>query len=105
MTKSMGTFDRIGRSTLAGAGVALVVVSLVVAAIGTLAEGKLHYSNYWGGRVFAPIVLVIVALIIVGGVVSFFRRHEPPSKLRGRAARKARQAENTTFPIDDFEKW
>jgi hypothetical protein len=97
----MGTFDRIGPSRVAAVGVVLFIVSLVAAAIGTLAEGKLHYSNYWGGRVFAPVVLVIVALIIVAGVVSFFRRHGVPPKLRGRAARKARQAENTTFPVDD----
>jgi hypothetical protein len=94
-----------GRFLTGVVGMALVVASLVVVAIRTLAEGRLHYNNYWGGRVFAPVVLLIVALIIAGGVVSFLRRHDPPVKLRGRAARKACQAEKTTFPIDEYKKW
>jgi len=101
----MGTFSRIARSRWGAVPSVLVVLSLVVSAITTLVKGDLHYINYWGGRVFAPFALLILLLGIVGVVVSKIRKTLPPQKLRGRAARKARQAENTKFPIDEFRKW
>ena len=101
----MRTFGSFGRSRIAAVGGTLLVVALLAGAIGTLATGKLHYRNYWGGQVFAPFVLVIVAILIVYGVRSRFGHRKPPAKLRGRAARKSRQAENTKFPIDDYRKW
>jgi hypothetical protein len=32
---------------------------------GTLALGKLHYSNYWGGAVFAPFAIFVTLLILI----------------------------------------
>lgn len=87
----MSRIDRFGRSTLAGViAVGLIVVALIAAAVRTLATGQLHYSNYWGGKVFAPFAFFIAVIIVVGVVISRIRGEKPPTKLRGRAARKAR---------------
>ncbi len=102
----MSFIDRFGRSRVVEVIVCVVLIlGLTAAAVGTLVAGKLHYSNYWGGRVFAPFVLVVVIIVVAGLLASFLRREKPPKKLRGRAARKARQADKTTFPIDDYKKW
>lgn len=102
----MSFIDRFGRSRVAGfAAVSLVVLALVAAAIRALAMGEADYTNYWGGRVFAPFALLIAAFIIGLGIYSYIHGDQPPKKLRGREARKQRQAENTRFPIDDYKKW
>jgi hypothetical protein len=44
-------------------------------------------------------------IIVIGVVISKLRGEKPSPKLRGRAARKARQAEATKFPIDEYKKW
>ena len=45
--------------------VALAFLGVVVISLGTLtlASGRLHYSNWWGGQVFAPFA-------IVGGMIA-----------------------------------
>ena len=102
----MSFIDRFGRSRTAGSiALGLLVIGLLAGAIRALTAGKLHYANYWGGYVFAPFVLAIVGIIVAGLAISLLRGEKPPRKLRGKAARKARQAENTTFPIDDYKKW
>src|SRR5688572_11908882 len=101
----MSFIDRFGRSAVGKFAGALVVLALVAGVVRALTAGRLHYTNYWGGYIFAPFVLAIVAIIIFGLVRSYVRGDPPPKSLRGRAARKARQAENTVFPIDDYKKW
>lgn len=79
----------------------LFSASLVLAGVAAIVSGDLHYENYWGGRVFGPLAIVFAVLFLV--VV--LRRDSPPGpKLKGRAARLARKAEETKFPIDDFDK-
>lgn len=69
--------------------------------------GDLHYSNYWGGAVFAPLAIAIGLFLLVMLVLKWRTLDQPEEqrKLTGKAARKARQAEETKFPIDDFKKW
>ncbi len=54
------------RSTPLKVRVFLVVfgVCLIAFASLTLREGRLHYSNYWGGSVFAPFAIFGGALMI-----------------------------------------
>src|SRR5687768_13787611 len=94
---SMGFFQRFDRPFVNSAVLVLLVCTLFIGGAGTLAKGKLHYSNYWGGSVFAPFAVGFAAAAVVVAVISMFRRGEPPKKLRGRAARKARQADKTKF--------
>jgi len=46
----------------------LVVVGLMTLCTGSIAllGGTLHYSNYWGAAVFAPFVVLIGLLALVG---------------------------------------
>ena len=45
----------------------LVLIGVMIAASGIVAfvRGNLHYSNYWGGAVFAPNAILIGGLVIV----------------------------------------
>lgn len=82
-------------------------LSLFLAGLRRLLAGGLHYRNYWGGLVFAPFAM-LVGLFLLGLVVFRWRtlnEVKPREKLRGRAARRARRAEATKFPIDDYRKW
>ena len=47
---------------------ALVVIGLMAICSGglSLLGGKLHYSNYWGAPVFAPFVVLVGFLSLVG---------------------------------------
>jgi uncharacterized membrane protein len=44
----------------------LVVIAFAWRAVLTLIAGRTHYQSWWGGAVFAPFVLVIVLLLLVG---------------------------------------
>ena len=81
----------------------LVGGSLIASGLRRLFAGQLHYSNYWGGAVFAPFAIVIGTFLVL--LVIFKRRDRPQEKLRGRAARRERQAEKVKFPIDEYHKW
>lgn len=85
----------------------LVAASLLLSGLRDISSGDLHYSNYWGGAVFAP-VAVIVGLFLLFGVIWKWRTPTTipkQRKLKGRAARLARKADVTRFPIDDYKKW
>lgn len=94
--------DRVGRVVAFWVAIASVCFGLR-----PLLRGDLFYSNYWGGLVLGPLAIVIglFALYLV-----LFRWKELSEKaaakrrLRGRAARKARQADRHRAPIDDFER-
>ena len=50
----------IGRFGFGAVGVTLVIFGAI-----TLKSGQLHYSNYWGSPVFAPISIVVGLAIIL----------------------------------------
>lgn len=81
--------------------------ALILSGIRAFVVGTLHYRNYWGGAVFAPLAILAGLLLLVLATVKWRKFTEPaePSKLKGKAARRARQAERTKFPIDDYKKW
>ncbi len=45
-------------------GLALIGFGILAFGALTLLAGSLHYTNFWGGLVFAPFALVIGALFI-----------------------------------------
>lgn len=92
------------RTPVAVAVVVLLGVSLILAGAAELLGGGLHYRNYWGGHVFAPFAIGAGLILFVIAVFGWRRANERPPTLRGKAARRARQAEATRFPIDDFDK-
>jgi hypothetical protein len=50
------------------------LIGLIIFATGILSliAGRLHYSNYWGGMVFAPFAIVVGAMVMLGMI--FMRR-------------------------------
>ena len=55
---------------------AFLILSLGIV---TLLKGKLHYVNYWGGTVFAPVTIVVGLLLLVGIIFKwekFGKKHE-----------------------------
>ncbi len=59
--------------------VVAMLIALGVGALVDLANGRLGWTNYWGGFVFAPFGLLIAALLIVGAL-----RKRPHDSERGR---------------------
>src|SRR5437899_10064043 len=68
------------RLRIRAAGAVLIFVALVTSGVGALATGRLGWTNYWGGFVFAPFALIIAALLIVAA----FRKPSPDSSRRRR---------------------
>ena len=85
----------------------LVGASLLLSGSREVLSGDLHYSNYWGGAVFAPLAIVIGLFLLVGAIWKWrtLTTPEEQPKLKRRAARLARKADATKFPIDDYKKW
>jgi hypothetical protein len=56
------------RQRVSFAFVGLIIISV---GVGSLAQGHLHYANYWGGAVFAPYAigggLLIIAVAVLKG--------------------------------------
>ena len=83
------------------------MICLLGVGVLSLLKGDLLYKNYWGGLVFLPIV---IPLGLGGLYLVLFRWKELNKKeaasrhLKGRSARKARQAEQYRAPIDDYDK-
>lgn len=103
--KPSATLKQLLRGKWGGRVLLLVAGGLLLSGgIGTLGKGSLHYSNYWGGAVFAPfaIVLGIACWLVLLWNPDALNKKEVA--LRGKAARKAKQAEDTKFPIEDFDK-
>jgi hypothetical protein len=80
-------------------------IILITGGVGSLLDGRLHYRNYWGGAVFAPFAIAIGVFWLALILFRWKRLTETNQRLRGRAARQARQAERTKFPIDDYHRW
>jgi len=65
--------------------------------------GSFTYSNYWGGRIFTPVGLVVGVLILVIALFRprVFQRQEP---FHGKAARRAKRAERSRPAVETFHK-
>ena len=59
----------------------LIYLALLLAMLGLLArplaKGALFYQSYWGGAVFVPFLLLIVAIFVVAVVVNWNRNKNP----------------------------
>jgi len=73
-----------------------VILSLVVVGYGItkcLTRDAMSYSNYWGGQVFAPFVVLAGLIVLVGALRG--REPRPFTDRRGRPIR---------LPTDDFDR-
>jgi hypothetical protein len=78
--------------------IAVIVTGLMLifyGAAGILAD-RSTYSNYWGGRVFAPFAILVGALFIYIVIFHWKAFNKPRVDKKGRRIR---------FPADDFRKW
>ncbi len=82
----------------------VVCLSLVLTGLKASLSDDMSYENYWGGVVFGPVAVVVGLFGLVVAVFLWHQVGNSPKKLRGRAARKARQAERHRSAIDDFDK-
>jgi O-antigen/teichoic acid export membrane protein len=59
----------------------LIYLVLLLALLGLfarpLAKGALFYQSYWGGAIFIPFLLLIVAIFVVAVVVNSNRNKNP----------------------------
>jgi hypothetical protein len=69
-----------------------------------LQKGQLHYANYWGGSVFAPLAIVLGFYVLVIVVVKWRSFNVAPPKLAGKAARRQHRAAAARSPVEDFDK-
>jgi uncharacterized membrane protein len=83
---------------------ALLALCIIFAGIVALLNGDLGYGNYWGGLVFAPMGIVIGILFLYIVLFRWRKISQQPKELKGRAARRARQAAGYRSTIDDFRK-
>ena len=82
-----------------------VALSLMVAIPAALIfwSGSPVYSNYLGGVVFAPLALVAgIGLLVI--TLFWPRILESSKKLRGKAARRAEQAEHSKSAVEEFDR-
>jgi hypothetical protein len=56
------------RPRLVGIGIILLIVFPMCKAMVTMMSGRLGWTNYWGGPVFAPFVFVTAVLFIIAAV-------------------------------------
>jgi len=55
-------------------------LSLILTGAAGLQEGQLHYANYWGGSVFAPLAIVLGFWVLVIVVVKWRSFNVAPPK-------------------------
>ena len=53
------------RNALAKILVIISAILLILTGAITLVRGRLHYANYWGGAVFAPIAIIIGIFLLI----------------------------------------
>jgi hypothetical protein len=73
-----------------------IAASLILCGLAHIVGGRLHYKNYWGGLVFAPLTIAVGVLLLC---IAVFRLERFRSAWRDRKGRPVR------FPADDFRKW
>jgi hypothetical protein len=78
-------------------------LSLILTGVAALQEGRLHYANYWGGSVFAPLAIVLGFCVLVIVVVKWRPFNGAPPKLAGKDARRQQRAAARS-PVQDFDK-
>jgi len=91
--------NRLGRI-----GLTIFALGLILTGIGTLRGGGLGYHNYWGGVVLAPLAIAIGLFVLYLAMFRWRELSKHPERLKGRAARRARRADEYRSAIDDFDK-
>ena len=69
---------------------------LILTGILSIITGQLHYLNYWGGLVFAPVAILAGSLAIY---IAVYRPGKMDLPNRDRKGRKIR------YPVDEYRKW
>jgi hypothetical protein len=87
-----------GRIALTFVGLSLVLTG---AALG---DGRLHYQNYWGGSIFAPLAIVVGITALVMVIVRWRSLNESGPRLRGKAARRQQRAAEERSAAETFDK-
>jgi len=72
-------------------GLLLAALFLIASSALSILAGKLNYSNYWGGVVFAPVALFIGVLMFIV-ILRSGKRAAPKSEL-------------LDSPVKDYHKW
>jgi hypothetical protein len=66
------------RSTLSGFLAYFVLLLMLLGLLARpLAKGALFYQSYWGGAVFVPFLLLIIAIFVVAVVANWNRNKNP----------------------------
>jgi hypothetical protein len=59
-------------------------LSLILTGVAVLQDGRLHYANYWGGSVFAPLAIVLGFFVLLIVVVRWRSFNVAAPKLAGK---------------------
>jgi hypothetical protein len=81
----------------------IAALSLILSGFAVLQDGRLHYANYWGGSVFAPLAIVLGFFVLFIVVIRWRSFNVATPKLAGKAARR-RQRVAARSPVEDFDK-
>ena len=97
--------DRLRQSLWPGRiALTFVGISLMLTGAAALRDGRLHYQNYWGGSVFAPLAIVVGITALVMVVVRWRSLNETGLRLRGKAARRKQRAAEKRSAGETFDK-
>jgi len=77
---------------------------LILAGVAALQSGRLHYPNYWGGPVFAPLAIVIGVLGLILVIAKWRSFDQTGASISGKAARRRRRPIGERPPIETFDK-
>jgi hypothetical protein len=81
-----------------------MALSLIISGGRALKDSQLHYPNYWGGPVFAPLAIALGLLLLVIVIVKWRSLHETGQRLRGKALRRQQRPPAKQSPIEDFDR-
>ena len=82
----------------------LIASMLILFGIAALLKGHLGYYNYWNGLVFAPYAIVLGTFVCFLALFRWRKLSQKPKRLKGRAARRERQASEYRSTISDYNK-
>ena len=89
---------------LLGGFVVFIALSLILGGLNAMMGGRPAYRNYWGGVIFAPFAIVLGTAILVVFAVNWRSLNELGRPLKGKAARRARQAERARSAVETFDE-